>query len=67
MVKCALFVHMCVRMRVCIEGLFRGLGSLTAVMGPMELKVRDEPGDKRWINERMELCTLPKELSTDWL
>lgn len=30
----------------------RGLGSLIAVMGPMELKVRDERGNKRWINER---------------
>lgn len=33
----------------------------------MELKARDEPGDKGWIKERMELCTLPKELFADWL
>lgn len=32
----------------------------------MELKARDEPWDKGWIKKRMELCTLPKELCTDW-
>ncbi len=62
MVKYVVFV--CVRACVC---LFQRLGSLAVVMGPMELKARDEPGDKGWIKERMELCTLPKELCTDWL
>lgn len=33
----------------------------------MELKARDEPGDKGWIKQRMESCTLPKELFTNWL
>ncbi len=40
---------------------------MAVVMEAMELKARDEPGDKRWIKGRMELCTLPKELCTDWL
>lgn len=56
----------CVCVCVC-ECLFQRLGSLAVVMGPMELKARDEPGDKGWIKERMALCTLPKELCTDWL
>lgn len=68
MVKCAVFVHMCVRMRVCVYwGSVPGIGVPDYGNGTDGAESEDEPGDKRWINERMELCTLPKELVTDWL